>query len=265
MRILCSGLKELRSGKTTLALGLIKYFKRRGESVCGFKPKAGNNIWYHWSTVKRALEKGTIHGRDVQKHYDASNGIIPITTLNPIHRLWVPESQNVTWKGIPNFLLDRITLNDKQTLIINSHCKFPVEKHYFEKLLANSKQIKVTNREDLSKISELYEKADEWGLSVVSKRVDHIICESYGDIGLPWIGLNDLDYVFVVKPFKIYIYEGERYLNASKVVSTLSIEQKTEDIIEPIKPIETIAVPPFANNIIHKIAELISPNLDTLF
>jgi predicted P-loop ATPase/GTPase len=265
MKILCTGLKEIKSGKTTLGLSLINYLKIEGESVCGFKPKAGNNIWYHWNTVKNSLKEGTIYGLDVQKYYDACDGAIPITTLNPIHRLWVPESQHLVWEGIPNFLLDRITVNKKQYIIINTHCKYPVKKEYFNKVFINSEQITISTREELNQITNLYEKADEWALSVISEKFNSIICESYTDIGLPWTGITNLDYVFVVEPFKIYIYDGIRYLNAAKIVSSISIEQKTEEIIEPIKPIKCIEIPPFADKIIEKTTDYLRPYLKELF
>ncbi len=265
MNILCSGLKEFKSGKTTLTLSLIKYLKEEGESVCGFKPKAGNNIWYHWNAVMTSLKKGTIYGIDVQKYYDACDRTIPITTLNPIHRLWVPESRDIVWEELPSFLLDRITLKEKQFIIINTHCKFPVNKDYFNEILRNSEQIKISDREDLNQITNLYEESDEWAFSVLSNKFDSIVFESYADIGLPWTGLSELDFVFVVEPFKIYIYEGKRYLNASKIVSSISIEQKTEELIELIKPITSIRIPPFADNIIGKITNYLRPHLKELF
>ncbi|TXT58118.1 MAG: putative p-loop ATPase/GTPase-like protein [Promethearchaeota archaeon] len=264
MKILCTGLTEKYSGKTTLSLSLINYLKERGDSVYGFKPKAGNNLWYHWEMVCKSLAEGTLYGKDVYKYYEVCEENIPISILNPIHRLWIPESQEAVWERLPNFLLDRVTVKKKQYILINTKCKIPIEEKYFHKLFQNSEFIKILTRKDLTKITPLYEKADNRAYSYLSNNSDHIICESYADVGLPWMELKDLDLVFVIKPFHIAIYEGERYLAASKVVSSISIEQKTEEIIEPIKPLKTIKVPPFTGNVIEKLKNHISIYLTDL-
>ena len=264
MRILCAGLREKDSGKSTLTLSLIKYFKEQNIKVCGFKPKSGNNIWYHWKRVKEGLDKGTLYGRDAAKYFNKCNGKVPITTINPVHRLWMPSFNGSYLEGVPNFIMDRITIEERQIVALNTKVKTPIDNSHFKKLLDNSEIIKINEREDLESLTELYEKADEWGIMSLSDKVETIVCESYTNVGLPWNSISDLDYVFVTAPFKIDIYDGERYLKASEYVSSILMEQKTEEIIEPISPIESIKVPPFSDKIITNIKEHLKPYLDDL-
>ncbi len=265
MNILCTGLREKESGKSTLTLSLIDYFQELGKGVCGFKPKSGNNIWYHWKRVKESLEKGTLYGRDAEEYYKRCSGQIPITTINPVHRLWMPSFDASYLDGIPTFILDRITIKEKQTIALNTNVDYPIDRRYFNKLLNRSEVIKIRKRADLESLTSLYERADEWAMKTLSNEVETVLCESYTNVGLPWNTISDLDYVFVTEPFKIEIYSGERYLKASRVVSSLIIELKTEEIIEPIEPIETIRIPPFSEDIVTRLRNYLKPYLDDLF
>lgn len=264
MKILCTGLREFKSGKTTLTLALMRLFKQKDLKVCGFKPKSGNNIWYHWKNVKKALEEGTLYGNDAKKLYKEILEAISITLINPIHRLWMPNMNEVSFGGLPNFILDRITINEKQIVAVNKHAKCPVNRKYFEGLFSKSETVQISTREDLQQLTELYEKADQTADRILNKKYDIVICESYADTGLPWNGIGDLDYVFAVKPFYLYIYEGEQYLQANKIVSSLTVEQKTEDIVEPLKPLQKIDIPPFSKDIVDSLKLFLEDQLEDL-
>jgi len=268
MKILCVGLRDYKSGKTTLALALMRLYKEKGIQVCGFKPKSGNNLWYHWKSVKDAIMKGTLYGRDAKKLYEEMElekvQDVPVTLINPVHRLWMPNMNEISFGGLPHFILDRITIEDQQIIAINNHAECPIDKKYFQNLLSKSEIIRINNREDLQELTGLYEKADKIAETQLTKQFNTIICESYADIGLPWNDIEDIDYVFTIKPFFLEIYEGERYIQSSKVISTLSIEQKTEDIIEPIKPLREIKIPPFANNIVENLKSLLDQQIQDI-
>jgi predicted P-loop ATPase/GTPase len=265
MKILCAGLRDYQSGKTTLTLALLRLFKESGQSVCGFKPKSGNNLWYHWTQVKNALKEGFIYGKDAKLLYNEISNHISINQINPVHRLWMPTMNEMSFGGLPHFILDRITINDRQIVAFNSYVDCPVDHSYFEPLLSRSEQIKILNRTDLQNLTRLYEEADRTAERLLKKKYDILICESYADTGLPWNGISELDYVFTIEPFHLSIYEGERYLQASEVISTLSIEQKTKDIIEPLKPLKKIKIPPFADNIINNYKILVKKEFGKIF
>lgn len=265
MNLLCAGLRELHSGKTTLTIALIRYFKEMNMSVSGYKPRSGNNVWYHWSLIERMLREGRIYGKDAKLLLDESEEEIDIYALNPVHRLWGPQSNEISWGNLPNFLLDRITHEDKNYIAINKKISFPIDKNHFEKLLKNSEIIPIQSTSELNELNNLYEQANEWGYQYLSTKYDHIIYESYSDIGIPFLSIPELDYIFVIEPFVISIYPGDRYLKALEYASTISIEIKTSRIIELLRPIEKIKIPPYAGNVEDKLKDKMKPFLDALF
>jgi predicted P-loop ATPase/GTPase len=265
MKILCAGLRDYQSGKTTLTIALLRLFKELDQKVCGFKPKSGNNLWYHWTQIKNALKEGFLYGKDAKLIHDEMSDQTPINLINPIHRLWMPTLNEMSFGGLPHFILDRITINNRQIVALNSYADCPVDRAYFEPLLFRSEQIKISNRADLQNLTKLYEEADRTAERLLSKKYNILICESYADTGLPWNGISELDYVFTIEPFHLSLYEGERYLQASEVVSTLCIEQKTEEIIEPLKPLKEIKIPPFADNIVNNYIILIKNEFGVIF
>ncbi|MFO7797402.1 MAG: hypothetical protein ACQERB_11660 [Promethearchaeati archaeon] len=265
MKILVAGLRDYKSGKTTLTLSLMRFFTEKDISVCGFKPKSGNNLWYHWKNIKKALEEGTLYGTDAIALHEEMERKVPITLINPVHRLWMPNSDKINFGGLPNFILDRLTLDNEQIIAINNHIKSPVDDKYFKKLISHSKIMDIQNREDLQKLTPLYEKADKSAEKKLLEEFDIVICESYANTGLPWDGINEIDYVFVIEPFYLRIYDGERYLEASRLVSTIRIEQTTQEIVEPIKPLKSVKIPPFSEKIIDEFKKYLEPQIQDLF
>jgi predicted P-loop ATPase/GTPase len=124
---------------------------------------------------------------------------------------------------------------------------------------------KISTVKDLEALTGLYTKANDWAYSILSKKFKVIICESYSNIGMPWNNVADLDYVFVIEPFHIYVYEGERYLTSLKVISSLPFEENTEHIIEPMKLIAELSIPPFSGDIVEELKKYIESYLDDLF
>ena len=61
--ILIIGLKDIDSGKTSLARVIISYLKDKDYKTCGFKPFSGNNIWYDFGFIARTLSEGRIYSR----------------------------------------------------------------------------------------------------------------------------------------------------------------------------------------------------------
>jgi predicted P-loop ATPase/GTPase len=78
---------------------------------------------------------------------------------------------------------------------------------------------------------------------------EYVVIESYSDIALPWNGLNDLDIVIGVKPGQMLAYEPKKYLTAVQLVTpTYSQEEiSTARIVELIKPLKVVNVPPFTS------------------
>ncbi|MFO8017861.1 MAG: hypothetical protein R6U96_04445 [Promethearchaeia archaeon] len=263
-KILISGVKEFSAGKTTVARALIRYFNDKSQSVSGFKPRSGNNIWYHWKLIRKGLKRGTVYSKDAKLMSREMNEKISINLLNPVHRLWTTTSETSTWNSLPNFLLDRITIDTQQYVLLNKQQDFPVKKKLFKKLFKQSKIIEIRTREDLQEYSGLYTNATAQAHKILSEKFDNLVLESYSNIAVPFEKISGLDYVLIAHPFKIEVYNGERYLQALELLSTLPVEQNTDHILESIKAIKTISVTPFESEIIKRTKMLLKPYLDEI-
>ncbi|TFG07489.1 MAG: hypothetical protein EU539_04755 [Promethearchaeota archaeon] len=265
MNILCAGINDVDAGKTTLSIALLRYLKGKEHEACGFKPRSGNNLWYHWDIVKEGLKKGCPYSHDATLLKNESSENPSITLLNPVHRVWSPSSEELQWEQVPHFLLDRITIKDKNIIALNECLDLPIDSKYLEETLRKNEVISISSRRDLEALNNLYDQADDWAYSLLSRKFNFIVCESYCNIAVPWNGLTNLDHVFVIEPFRVRVYQGDRYLKSLQLISTLPFEEETFRVIEPLEPIQEIHIPPFSGNIAEKLKNHLSPYLDELF
>lgn len=256
------GLKEKDAGKTSLALALLAYLREKGFNACGFKPRAGNSVWYDYDVVHEALSQGRLYGKDAKllKTASTSRSVVGAANLieefiNPVHRLWTEPPLIDPITQIPYFILDRVTLWFKEgvkNLVVENHA-LPVEYRcndtLFEKLRAKASRIyHVRDLNTLNKLTEeYYDPAVELAYKRMVEQHDYMVIESYSDIALPWKGLKDLNAVIGVKPGQISVYAPEKYLAAVQLsASTYSQEElATSRIVELVKPIKVVKVPPF--------------------
>jgi len=266
--VLIVGLKEKDAGKTGLALALLAYLREKGFNTCGFKPRAGNSVWYDYDVVHEALSQGRLYGKDAKLLRAASaygsvagtgaevaNANLVEEFINPFHRLWTEPPLIDPISQIPYFILDRVTLwfkeEVKNLVVVNE--ALPVEHRcddkLFRKLRARASSIyHVRDLNTLNKLTEeYYDLAVELAYKKMVEQHDCVVIESYSDIALPWKGLNDLDVVFGVKPGQISVYEPKKYSTAVQLsASTYSQEElATSKIVELIRPIKEVRVPPF--------------------
>ena len=147
-KVLVVGLKGVDSGKTTLSLAFLSYMRDKGFDICGFKPMAGNNIWYDYDMICRALSNGKLYGNDTRLLKSFSTGNIAEELINPVHRLWSEPSLIDSASGIPSFIFDRITFwsDTAQSVLIentNNCVDIPPDckKEIAEKLYPNVAEI----------------------------------------------------------------------------------------------------------------------------
>ena len=282
-KILIVGLKEKDAGKTSLALALLAYLREKGFNACGFKPRAGNSVWYDYDVVHEALSQGRLYGKDAKllKAASASRSVVGAANLieefiNPLHRLWAEPSLIDPITQIPYFIIDRVTLwfkEEVRNLVVENEA-LPVEYRYddtlFEKLRAKASGIyHVRDLYTLNTLTEeYYDPAVELAYKRMVEQHDYVVIESYSDIALPWKGIKDLNAVIGVKPGQISVYEPEKYMAAVQLsVSTYSQEElATSRIAELVKPIKELKVPPFRSEEIvqglkEKIPLLLNPFL----
>jgi len=260
LKVLIAGLKEKNAGKTSLAMALLAYLREKGFNTCGFKPRAGNSVWYDYDMVHEALSQGRLYGKDAKLLKNASAfysdaGAIMEEFINPIHRLWAEPPLVDPLTQIHYFILDRITLWFREGVrnLIVENKTLPVEYMCndadFEKLRAKASVIyRVRDLYTLNKLTEeYYGIAIELAYKEMNKQYDCVVIESYSDIALPWKGLKDLDVVFGVKPGHISVYDPDKYLAAVQLsASTYSQEElATSRIVDLVKPIKRVRVPPF--------------------
>ncbi|MGV9198181.1 MAG: hypothetical protein ACOC44_10730 [Promethearchaeia archaeon] len=263
-KLLISGIAEYSAGKTTVARALIRYFNEKSQSVSGFKPRSGNNIWYHWKLIREGLDQGTIFSKDAKLLQSEMKNKIPLTLINPVHRLWTMSSENSAWNSLPHFLMDRINFDNKQYILLNKQQDLPVKREFFETLFKKSEVIEIKSRDELQEYSSLYGNATSQAHETLCKKFENIIIESYSNIAVPLRKISDLDFVFITRPFHIDIYKGERFLQALELLSTLPIEQNTEHVIESIKPVKKIKVPPYDKKVIDHTTLLLKSIMDEL-
>ena len=272
-QILIVGLKEKDAGKTSLALALLAYLKGKGFNACGFKPRAGNSVWYDYDVVHEALSQGRLYGKDAKLLKAASAfgpdaGAIMEEFINPIHRLWAEPQLIDPITQIPDFILDRVTLWFKEgvrnLVVVNE--ALPVEYKCNDALFENlrAKASSIYHVRDLNTLNtlteEYYDLAVELVYKEVNKQYDCLVIESYSDIALPWKGLKDLNVVFGVKPGQVSVYDPEKYLAAVQLsASTYSQEElATSRIRDLVKPIKEVRVPPFrSEEIVQELKEKI--------
>ncbi len=259
-KVLVAGLKEQDAGKTTLALALLTYLREQGFNACGFKPRAGNSVWYDYDVVHKALSQGRLYGKDAARLKAASEsgsalGSIKEEFINPIHRLWAEPSRVNPISQIPYFIVDRITLwfeEGVQNLVIENEA-LPAEYKCNDTIfsLLRAKASRVYHARDLNTLNKLtgdyYDLAVELAYKKMVEQYDCMVIESYSDIALPWKGLNDLDAVIGIRPGLISVFDPKKYLTAVQLTaSTYSQEElATSKIIELLKPIKEVKVTPF--------------------
>ncbi|MFW6111241.1 MAG: hypothetical protein ACOC6H_04315 [Thermoproteota archaeon] len=252
------GLKELEAGKTTVAQALLYCLQDLGVNACGFKPKAGNTLWYDYDVVYESLSQGRLYGKDSKLLKVASNTDLPEEVITPIHRLWSIPPLKPSMAVLPPFIMDRIIFweeNPQEMVVVNdtlssSHGRESlVEKIY----KPETEVLHVTNLKELNEIIRgCYDRAVKLAYNSIMKKHEAVVCESYADIALPWKELKDLDLVLTVQPGCIKIYPPDKYLSAVNLSAHRQREQRTQDVVDLLKPTTTLKILP------HKTEETVS-------
>lgn len=269
--LLIVGLKERDAGKTHLALSSLAYLREKGFNAVGFKPRAGNSLWYNYAAVREALSKGRLYGEDanllkIASDFGSESGVVE-ELINPLHRLWI-EPSLITPHHIPHFILDRVTLWREEVMsnlvVVNKMLpqKYIYDHSIFRKLFGKATKIyHVQNLKQLNLLTErYYDLSIELAYQKLVEQNDCMIIESYGDIALPWTGLKELTTVVGIKPWTIAIYEAKKYLAGVQLLASthLTGELPTYKLFDLVKPIREIAVHPCkSEEIVSELKEII--------
>ncbi len=249
-------MKGVDSGKTTFSRALLSHLRGKGLNVCGFKPMAGNIIWYDYDVVSRALSEGRLYGRDVGLLKEVSTGDVPEELINPVHRLWSEPSKIDASTGVPTFIIDRITFwpegksedddeyeggrgDERNVLVKNANIHLNGVKKLLRKLY--SKAADVYRVEDAGGLNGLveahYGRAIGSAYRKIAKEHDAMVIEGYSDAALPGGEVLEPDLVVGVEPWQISVYDPERYLDAVRLMTpSYSKEVSTGKVMELLSP-----------------------------
>lgn len=274
--ILVVGLRDFSAGKTSIALALIRFLREMNVNVCGFKPKAGNNVWYDFDTVYEALNQCRLYGMDAKVLKENSQTDLPEEVISPVHRLWgmPPLNMEKTIFEVPFFIVDRVTLCEnlnaqRHYVVVNE--SFPFE-HGVENLIERLCQkasgvIRISRLEELNRVSGLYDRAIYEANKMVESEHELIVYEGYSNNALPWNGIKDwISLVIAVEPGRIYAYDADKYLAGVQLREGLRKEVTANDVCGLLKPLKVIKVPPYrSGELLEKLKEKIGSVLKGYF
>jgi predicted P-loop ATPase/GTPase len=237
MNLLVAGADRVDAGKTTFSVGLLEH-----TGAIGFKPRAGNDHWFHHDDVRHAVSAGRLYGKDARRLAAASPGAYDPEDINPVHRLWTPSPGSGTGllgRDDRQFLVDRVG----ETYVVNDTVTIPP---LVRESLPLSEAVRV---DSLPEFNDVMERLHLVALEGIKDRIaDHgrTVVESYGNVARPLRGA-DPDAVAVVEPGRARIYRGERYRKACQVASggpeEGQLEERVPSVVDLIDPVEAVTLP----------------------
>ncbi len=243
MTLLVAGADRVDAGKTTFSTGLIA---RTG--AIGFKPRAGNDYWFHHDDYLAAVEDGRLFGKDARRLAAASPGSIAPEAINPVHRLWRPSpggGTGVLGQSDREFVVDRAG----ETYLINETVETPTTAR---------NQLPLADAHRVGSLAELNDAMERTHLPVLDSiqrtigDTDRAVVESYSNVARPLQDLA-LDAVAVVEPAQARLYEGDRYLKGCTVATggpsryEGSLEERVGDVLDLIDPVATVSLSPLTD------------------
>jgi predicted P-loop ATPase/GTPase len=238
MKVLVAGANRVDAGKTTFSVGLID---RVGG--IGFKPRAGNNLWFDHDDYRRAIDDGRLYGKDAKRLAAASPADVSPEEINPIHRLWRPDpgsAGGLLGQERRQFVLDRVS----ESYVVNAGADVPESAR---DALPLDDAVRVDSIRELNDVMSKRHLPAQAAIRRRIEQTDPTIVESYGAIARP-MGDFEPHAVAVVEPARVRIYPGSRYVKACTVTTggpdQGQLEENVGSVTELIDPIETLTLPP---------------------
>jgi predicted P-loop ATPase/GTPase len=236
MTLLVAGSERVDAGKTTFSTGLVA---RTG--AVGFKPRAGNDRWFHHDDYRRAVESGRLYGKDARRLAAAGPGQLAPEDVNPVHRLWRPTPGRTGLLGQDDrsFVLDRVG----DSYLRNGTVDLPplVREH-----------LPVSEARVVASLAELNEAMADLHLPAMERLretvagADRAVVESYADVARPFRGVEP-DAVAVCRPRRVRLYRGERYRKACEVAAggpeEGQLEERVENVLDLVEPEARLDLP----------------------
>jgi predicted P-loop ATPase/GTPase len=242
MTLLVAGGDRVDAGKTTFTAGLVSH-----TGAVGFKPRAGNDYWFHHDDVRHAVDGGRLFGKDAKTLAATSPGTLAPEDVNPVHRLWQPApgpDQGLLGQDDREFLVDRAG----GQFVVNGTRDIP------EPVRSNLDLSGARTVDTLEELNRAMEQLHLPALGDFAETVtttDHAVVESYSDIARP---LRDIvpDAVAVIEPHRARVYDGERYWRACEVASRSphegQLEERVGGVVDLVEPEASVRLPALSSD-----------------
>jgi len=266
MKIFVFGLYEEDSGKTLLALQLIRALKEVGTSIVPFKPMSGHNLWRQYENLEKNVKMKKLFSYDLDRLRNASGTSYPHEILNPVCILTSPYNVKLYIENdaspksylkeslYRNFMLGRITQCSNESvsnLYLVNEQRIPFLLHHediINSLLENADETKAISSEDeFLKYyqSELVENAIHSCYQYLASKNENIIIEGFNNAILPWHGVLSSDVFLGAAPGYTLFFEKSQFINA---VNTLMLYKNiysltSESLLQLLHPVKIYKIP----------------------
>ncbi len=272
MKVLICGLLETDSGKTTVAMGLIRNLIELGYDIGVFKPISFHNWFYQHDTSKENIKKGSLFSEDIRKLAKVAELDLPYELLNPVDGITFPPNplffiekrmlaryyslfhNTLSIVGLMRFSirgsisLDIYALNDD--LIEREY--FYYDEDFINKILAKAQVIlKVHGPDQIVNLMRYYAPhAIRTCYQYLRRMFRNLVIESLNNVAAPSLDVLDVDLVLVTAPGTVMVYEGPRYRKAVLLYASFhrTLDIRTSDIITLITPLKYFKISPLTKS-----------------
>ena len=238
MTLLVAGGSRVDAGKTVFATGLVA---RTG--AVGFKPRAGNDLWFDHDDYRHAIDRGRLFGTDARRLAAAAPGERDPEEINPVHRLWRPAPRGgsgILGREDRTFLLDRV--GDRY--VVNDTVALPDSAMA---ALDPDDAVRISSLPEFNRAMESLHLPAHESLAGDIAAADLAVVESYADVARPLADVEPRS-VAVVEPGVVSVYDGPRYEKACEVASggqrTGHLEERVPDVTDLLDPVAETELPP---------------------
>ncbi len=270
MQVLVVGLRDVDSGKTTLAQALLRSLRGAGRGVRPFKPWSASDLWVHHDLVARDLERGRLGSRDAERLQAAAGTALPAPVVNPVHRLWtpLPAREHPRQRSAP--AVDRVArLDGRVEAVVHPGVELPEE---VEAWLAGVDGVhRVGGSRDLTVLQgEHHVPAVREAWAEVREGDGWVVVESYSDVATP-PGLDLVpEVVLAAEPGRVHRFHGPRFVRALEVavgsggVGSEAAAWRVLDLVDPVASVEVPRLAGDARGSVDAVAEAYGPALAEL-
>lgn len=270
LTILVVGLLKYDSGKTSVALSLVREAIEKGMNIGVLKPISGFDAWSQYEYVLKSMEYGKLIGEDLYLLHATARSSMPIEVEGPLVMLLAPpDPAGFSWRTslyvtattstIDQVVVARITECSEDTISTRHYVieenieRTPsILKNKLTELIRKlDPRPGIISKEDIEE--KLFSHDSIEGIDSCVKKItssyDVVVIESYNDAAAPTPSSIKVDVVVAVAPGKIALYPGDKYRKALNLVGEIRnpLATTTSDILGLIKPIKAIDTYPIVN------------------